>query len=131
EVFAELCSLREFLPKLSRRGADDPLKLKAKMALIRETGAEHDLGQAEPTVCPQEVLRSFNAACDHILVRRQPGGCLELPREMKGAEMEDGRHSLQRRIASEISIMYSMTLRSLWRGSTPSADAFRLRGPVI
>ena len=72
------------------------------MALIREAGAERDLGQAEPTVCPQEVLRSFNAACDHILVRRQPGGgCLELPREMKGAEMDDGRHLLERRTASE------------------------------
>ncbi len=56
--------------KLSWRDADDPLKLKAKMALIREAGAERDLGQAEPAVCPQQVLRSFNAACDYILMRR-------------------------------------------------------------
>ena len=42
--------------KLSWRDADDPLKLKAKMALIREAGAERDLGQAEPAVCPQEVI---------------------------------------------------------------------------
>ena len=62
--------------KLSWRDADDPLKLKAKMALIREAGAERDLGQAEPAVCPQEVLRSFNAAHEHILVRRQAGGRL-------------------------------------------------------
>jgi hypothetical protein len=33
------------------------------------------------------VLRSFNPARDHILVRRQPGGRLELPREVIGAEM--------------------------------------------
>jgi len=49
-------------------------RLKAKMALIRETGSERDLGQAESGVCPQEVLRSFNAAYDYKLVRRQPGG---------------------------------------------------------
>ena len=48
------------------------------MALIREAGAERDLGQAEFAVCPQEVLRSFNAARDHILARRQLGGRLEL-----------------------------------------------------
>ena len=35
-------------------------------------------------------------------MRRQPGGCLELPREVIGAEMDDGRHLLQRRTASEI-----------------------------
>jgi hypothetical protein len=61
------------------------------MALIRETRAERHLGQAELAPCPQEVLRSFNAARYHILVRRQSGSCLELPREMKGAEMDDGR----------------------------------------
>ena len=72
------------------------------MALIREAGAERDLGQAEPAVCPQEVLRSFNAACDYILVRRQPGGRLELAREVIGAEMGDGSHLLQRGTASEI-----------------------------
>src|SRR5258707_5438380 len=72
------------------------------MALVREAGAERDLGQAEFALCPQEVLRSFNAARDHILVRRQPGGRLELPREVEGAEVDDGRHLLQRRTASEI-----------------------------
>jgi len=66
-------------PKLLWRNADDPLKMKAKMALIREAGAQRDLCQGELAVCSQEVLRSFNTARDHILVRRQPGGCLELP----------------------------------------------------
>ena len=61
------------------------------MALVREAGTERDLGQAEPGVCSQEVLRMFDPACDYILVRRKPGGCLELPREMKGAEMDEGR----------------------------------------
>jgi hypothetical protein len=40
------------------------------MALIRETGAERDLGQAESAICPQEVLCPFNAARDYILMRR-------------------------------------------------------------
>ena len=72
------------------------------MALVRKPGAEGNLGQAELAVYPQEFLRSFNAARDHILVRRQPGGRLELPREVKGAEMHDGRHLFQRRTAFEI-----------------------------
>jgi len=39
------------------------------MALVREAGAERYLGQAEPAIRPQELLRSFNAARDYILVR--------------------------------------------------------------
>jgi len=69
---------------LSRRDADEPLKMKAKMALIREAGAERDLGQAKLAACAQEVLRSCDGAGNYILVRRQPGGCLELPREVIG-----------------------------------------------
>src|SRR5262249_12607517 len=76
--------------------------MKAKMALIREAGPERDLGQAELATCPQEALRSCKAACDSILVRRHRGGCLELPREVIGAKIDDGRHLLQRRTASEI-----------------------------
>jgi hypothetical protein len=52
--------------------------VKRKLALVREADAERDLHQAEFAICPQEVLRSFNAARDHILARRQPGGRLEL-----------------------------------------------------
>ena len=72
------------------------------MALVREAGADRDLRQAEFTVCPQEVLRPFNAPRDHIPVRRQPSGRLELPREVTGTEMNDGGHLLQRRTAFEI-----------------------------
>ena len=67
-------------PKLPWRDADDPLEVKAEMALVREAGAESDLCQVELTVSPQEVLGSFNAARDQVLVRRQPGGRLELAR---------------------------------------------------
>ena len=58
--------------------------------------------QAELVLFPQELLRSFNAARDHILMRRQPGSLPELPRKVRGAEMGGGSHLLQRRTASEI-----------------------------
>jgi hypothetical protein len=68
--------------------------VKGELALVREAGAECDLRQAEFVVSPQEVLCSLNAARDHILVRRQTGGSLELSREVIGAEMDDGSHLL-------------------------------------
>jgi len=67
-VLAGACGLLRFScgnPKLSRRDADDPLEVKGKMALVWEADAECDLRQADLAVCPQEVLRSFNAARDH------------------------------------------------------------------
>src|ERR1700739_3873761 len=88
--------------KLSRCDAEDPLEVTGKLALIREPDAYSDLRQAELTVCPQEVLCSFNAARDQILVWRQPGARLELPGEVIGAEMSDGSHLLQRGTAFEI-----------------------------
>jgi hypothetical protein len=68
--------------------------VKTKMALISETGAERDLGQAELAVCPQEVLCSFDPPGDYKLVRRQPGSRFKLSREVIRAEMDDGRHLL-------------------------------------
>jgi len=72
------------------------------MALIRETRTECDLGQAESVICPQEMLCSFNPACDYKLVRRQPGSCFKLPSEVIGAEMNNRRHFLQRWTALEV-----------------------------
>jgi len=46
--------------KLSRRDADDPLKTESKKwLLVRKAGPERYLGQAEPAIRPQELLRSF------------------------------------------------------------------------
>ena len=89
-------------PKLSRCDTDEPFKVKGKLALVREADAERDIHQAELAICPQEVLRSFNAARDQILVQRQPGGRFELACEAIGADTNDGSHLLQRQIASEI-----------------------------
>jgi hypothetical protein len=89
-------------PKLSRRDADDPLKVQGKMALVREANAECDLCQADFVLFPQELLRSFDAARDYVLMRCQPSGRPELPRKVRGADMGDGSHLLQRQVASEI-----------------------------
>jgi hypothetical protein len=88
------------------------------MALIREAGAHRDLGQTELAVCSQELLRPFNAAVDHILVRRQPSGCLELPHELIGAEIGDGSHSFQRQTAVQV-------VHDVLR------DGAEFRGPVV
>jgi hypothetical protein len=83
------------LPKPSRRDPGDPLKMKAKVALIREARAQRNLGQAELAICPQEVLCSFNPACDYKLVRRESGSSFKLPRKMIDAEVNNCRHSFQ------------------------------------
>jgi hypothetical protein len=104
-VLAGACGLLRFYcgnPKLYRRDADDSLEVKGKLALVREADAERDVHQAELAICPQEVLRSFNAARDHIQARRQPSSRLELPREVIGTEMNDGSHLLQRSNATSL-----------------------------
>ena len=50
----------------------------------------------------KESLGPFNAAHYDVLVRRQPGGHLELPREVVNAEVGGRRHSLQGRAAIEV-----------------------------
>jgi hypothetical protein len=102
EPCALLLGLSCDLKKLSRRGAHDPPKMETKMALMRETTAKRDFAQTYSAICTQKVLCSFDAARDYILMRRHPGGCLELPREMIRAEMDDGRHLVQRRTAGEV-----------------------------
>src|ERR1700739_831503 len=90
------------LPKSSRRDAGDPLKMKTKVALIRETGAERDLGQAESTTCTQEMLCSFYPAGNYKLVWRRPSGCFKLASEVVGTQVNHFRHFLERRTAFEI-----------------------------
>jgi hypothetical protein len=40
--------------------------MKAEVALVREAGAERNLGEAVLAVCLQEFRRPFNTARDHI-----------------------------------------------------------------
>jgi hypothetical protein len=54
------------------------------------------------TVEWQELLGPLDSARDDVPVRRQPGGRLELPREMVGAEVGGRRHLLQGQAGVEV-----------------------------
>jgi hypothetical protein len=60
--------------------------VRAGLALVREAGVRDDLRQVEVAAAVQELLGPFDAARDDVPVRRQPGGRLELPGEVVGAE---------------------------------------------
>jgi hypothetical protein len=82
-------------PELPRRDADEALEVAAEVALVREAGGQGDLGQGEVRSCLQELPGPLDAAADDVLVRRQAGGSLELPREVAGAEVGDRGDLLQ------------------------------------
>ena len=73
-----------------------------ELALVRKPGAAGDLRQGEFVASVQELPRPFDAAGDEVLVRRQPGGRLELPRQVVDAEMGDGRQRLQSQAGLEV-----------------------------
>jgi hypothetical protein len=76
-------------PELPRRDADEALEVMAEHALVREAGVRGDLRQGQVCSCLQKLLGPLDAAHDDVLVRRQPGGPLELPGEVVGAEAGD------------------------------------------
>jgi len=63
-------------PELRRRDADQALEVVGELALVREAGVRGDLRQGEVVASLQELLGSFDAAGDHVLVRRQPVAAL-------------------------------------------------------
>ena len=75
--------------ELSWRNPDDALEMVGELALVGEAGAGGDLRQRK-VASLKESLGPFNAAYNDVLVRRQPGGHLELPREVVDAETGDG-----------------------------------------
>src|SRR5262249_25963377 len=87
-------------PELSRRGANEALEVIGELALVREAGAGSHLRQGQ--VALQQLLGPFDAPGDDVLVRRQPGGPPELPREMVDAETSDSGHLLQGRAGVEV-----------------------------
>src|SRR5262245_30970324 len=89
-------------PELPRRDADEMLEVMAELALIREAGTGGDLRQGEVAASLQELLGPLDPAGDDVLVRRQPGGRLELPREVVGAEAGDRGQLVQARAAVEV-----------------------------
>jgi hypothetical protein len=56
----------------------------------------------EPLAVAAGVLGLLDAAGDDVLVRRQPGGVLELPREVVGVEADDRGHLRQGRAGVEV-----------------------------
>jgi hypothetical protein len=76
-------------PELPWRDANDALEMMGELALIQEAGARGDLRQGEVASGLQELLGPLDAAGEDVLVRRQPGGQLELPGEIVGAETSD------------------------------------------
>src|SRR5215475_1316737 len=84
-------------PELPRRDADETLEVMAELALVREAGVRGDLRQGEVASGLQELLGPLDAAQDDVLVGRQPGGPLELPREVVDAEASDRGQLLQAR----------------------------------
>ena len=77
-------------PELSRRDADQALEVLGELALVREAGAGGDFREGEVVAFSQELLRPFDAASEDVLVRWEPGGCPELPREVVDAEAGNG-----------------------------------------
>src|SRR5262245_26095151 len=89
-------------PELPRRDADNALEVMGELALIREPGVRGDLRQGQFGPGLQELPGPLDAAQDDVLVRRQPGGPLELRDEVVGAEAGDGRQLLQGRASVEV-----------------------------
>src|SRR5262245_12048498 len=85
-LFGDSCTR----PELPRRDADQALEVLAELALVRESGGRRDLGQGG-LACLQERLGTLDAAGDDVPVRWRPGGRLELPGEVVGAEAGDRR----------------------------------------
>src|SRR5262249_2909913 len=82
-------------PELPRRDADQALEVVGELALVTEPGVRGHLRQGQSRVSLQELLGPLDAAQDHVLVGRQPGGPLELPREVVDAETSDRGQLLQ------------------------------------
>jgi hypothetical protein len=55
-----------------------------ELALVPEAGVRGDLRQGEVASGLQELPGPLDAAGEDVLVRRQPGGRLELPGEVVG-----------------------------------------------
>src|SRR6516225_2900334 len=71
-------------PELARRDADEALEVMAELALVREAGVRGHLRQGQVGSRLQVLPGPLDATGDDVLVRRQPGGGLELARSGRG-----------------------------------------------
>jgi hypothetical protein len=81
---------------LSRRGTDDPSKVKTEMALIREADDLGDLRESNVASSAQKLLRPFHPPRHNVLMRGPSSRRLELSGKMVGTEMGNGSHLVQR-----------------------------------
>src|SRR5262249_35832340 len=116
-------SRRTFGPaEFSRSDADDPLEVSGELALVRESGVRGDIRERKFVVPAQQLHRPFDAAGHDVLMRRDPGGRLELTREVVGAGVNGFAHLRERDSSvSRWASMNSTTVFSFVRGSAPSA----------
>src|SRR5262249_36711457 len=105
--------------ELSWRDPDDALEMVGELALVGEAGVCGDPRQRK-VASLKESLGPFNAAHNDVLVRRQPGDHLELPREVVDAEVGGRRHLLQGRAAIEVFLDVRDHGAELPRRDTPS-----------
>src|SRR5262249_26430809 len=89
-------------PERPRRDADYALEVTGELVLVPEAGARGDLRQGEVVASLPELLRPFDAAGHDVLVRGKPGGRLELPGEVVGAEAGDRGQLPQARAGVEV-----------------------------
>src|SRR5215831_7763277 len=89
-------------PEPTRRDADQALEVMREVALVREAGARGNLGQGEVVILSKELLRTLDATGDDVLVRRLSRRDAELPREVVGAQVGDGRQVLQGQAGVEV-----------------------------
>src|SRR5260370_26608004 len=88
--------------ELPRRDANEALEVTGELALVREAGVQGALRQGQVRPCLQELLGPLDATQDDVLVRRQPGGGLELPRQVVGVEADNRSQLRQGRAAVEV-----------------------------
>src|SRR5262249_56672922 len=79
-------------PELPWRDADYALEVAGELALVGEAGVRGDVRQGQVRPGLQQLPGTLDAAGDDVLVGRQPGGLLELPGEVVGAEPGDRQH---------------------------------------
>src|SRR5260370_30091004 len=88
--------------ELPRRDAKEAFEVTGELALVREAGVRGNLRQGEVAAALQKLPGSFDATGDDVLVRRQPGGRLELSGEVVGTKVGDRSHLLQGRAGVEV-----------------------------
>src|SRR5262245_52490632 len=109
--------------ELPRRDAEEALEVMGKLALVGKAGVRGDLRQGQVGSCLQELPGPLDAAQDDVLVRRQPGGPLELRGEVVRTEAGDRGHLLQGRATVEVLLDVlgdSAELRSGERAGSPA-----------